>query len=272
MHQINDLISFCLNAAKNHHGYVWGGRGKIYDEKERDYLYRIYQTSAYNRTYYYTTQWNRWKNTVVYDCSGLFQAFRNVDQTAQGLYNSCIYRTSFSGMNPLPGTLLFVYSPSSKKIVHVGLYLGCGLCVHCKSSVSGVIVEDVRKRGWTHAGQASWLTYSGAEPSKNDWVLRLQKELNKTYGAGLAEDNTAGPKTLQAAITLKKGKRGTIVKLAQERLNAFGCGCGSTDGIAGVKFERAVKEFQTVYVRSAEEDIDGIITAGNKTWKKLLDL
>lgn len=272
MDSVKTLTLFCLNAAMNHHGYVWGGRGKLYNEQERDYLYKIYRTPAYNYTYYYTTQWNRWKNTVVYDCSGLFQAFRNIDQTAHGLYNSCISKTTFSKMSYLPGTLLFVYSSSSRKMVHVGLYIGCGLCVHCKSSISGVVVEDVRKRGWTHAGQALWLDYSGIKRSENDWVKRLQRELNKTCGKALIEDNIAGTKTLQATITLKKGKQGTVVKLVQERLNAFGCDCGREDGIAGLKFESAVRKFQRTYVRSSEKDIDGIVTAGNKTWQKLLDL
>ena len=267
---VSDIIKFCQYAAKNHHGYVWGGRGKIYDKAERNYLYRCYNTTTYNRTYYFTTQWKRWKNTVVYDCSGLFQAFRNVDQTAQGLYDSCKSKTSLSNMKYLPGTLLFVNQ--NGKMVHVGLYIGCGLCIHCKSSSAGVVIEDVRKHKWTHAGLASWLDYTGVVPSKNDWIKSLQRELNDIYKANLQEDNISGSKTLNATVTVKKGSRGTLVKLIQERLNAFGCDCGEADGVAGTKFETAVKEFQKYYVGAAQEDIDGIISGGKATWKRLLNL
>ena len=43
---------------------------------------------------------------------------------------------------------------------------------------------------------------------------------------------------------------------------------GKIDGIAGVKFTQAVKEFQ----KANGCEVDGEITARGKTWRKLLGL
>ena len=55
----------------------------------------------------------------------------------------------------------------------------------------------------------------------------------------------------------------------QRRLAALGyTSVGKIDGIAGVKFTQAVKEFQ----KDNGCIVDGEITARGKTWKKLLGL
>ena len=48
----------------------------------------------------------------------------------------------------------------------------------------------------------------------------------------------------------------------------MGFDCGAVDGIAGEKFTKAIKLFQRQYGCC----VDGIITAKNKTWKKLLGM
>ena len=59
------------------------------------------------------------------------------------------------------------------------------------------------------------------------------------------------------------------VKVVQKRLYALGyTPVGEADGIAGPKFTAAVKAFQ----KKHDCWVDGEITAGNKTWKKLLSL
>lgn len=95
------------------------------------------------------------------------------------------------------------------------------------------------------------------------WVARLQTELNNQFHKGLAVDGLRGPKTLDACVTVKRGAKGNITRLIQERLNSVGFKL-STDGIFGGGTENAVKVFQKNRGLSA----DGIV--GRNTWEWLL--
>lgn len=95
------------------------------------------------------------------------------------------------------------------------------------------------------------------------WVARLQSELNNQFHKGLAVDGLKGPKTLSACVTVKKGAKGNITKLIQERLNSVGFSL-STDGIFGRGTEKAVKVFQ----KNRGLTADGIV--GRNTWDWLL--
>ena len=92
------------------------------------------------------------------------------------------------------------------------------------------------------------------------------KDVQKATGANV--DGIAGPETLSKTVTLSKTKnaRHAAVKPVQKRLNSLGYNCGTADGIAGPKFDTAVKAFQ----KANGCAVDGEITAKNKTWKKLL--
>lgn len=95
------------------------------------------------------------------------------------------------------------------------------------------------------------------------WVARLQTELNNQFHKGLAVDGLRGPKTLDACVTVKRGAKGNITRLIQERLNSVGFKL-STDGIFGGGTENAVKVFQ----RNRGLSADGIV--GRNTWEWLL--
>lgn len=97
----------------------------------------------------------------------------------------------------------------------------------------------------------------------DEWVARLQSELNEQFDKGLKIDGLKGPKTLSACITVKRGARGNITKLIQERLNSVGFKL-STDGKFGGGTERAVKVFQ----KNRGLKQDGIV--GTNTWDWLL--
>lgn len=97
----------------------------------------------------------------------------------------------------------------------------------------------------------------------DEWVARLQRELNTQCHKGLVVDGLRGPKTLDACITVKRGARGNITRLIQERLNSVGFRLG-TDGIFGGGTEDAVKVFQ----RNRGLGADGIV--GRNTWEWLL--
>ncbi len=94
------------------------------------------------------------------------------------------------------------------------------------------------------------------------------RELQAATGA--VADGFAGAGTLSKTVTLSKirNSRHPAVKAVQKYLNSIGYDCGSPDGIAGPKFERAIKAFQ----RANGCIADGEITAGMNTWKKLLKL
>lgn len=88
---------------------------------------------------------------------------------------------------------------------------------------------------------------------------------------GASRDGIAGPETLSKTITLSEKVNAThgLVKIVQRRLLALGYSdVGTADGVAGPKFTTAVKRFQKANGCSD----DGEITAGQKTWKKLLGM
>lgn len=94
------------------------------------------------------------------------------------------------------------------------------------------------------------------------------KDVQKATGA--KTDGIAGPETLSKTITVSrtKNRRHPVVKFIQKYLNALGYNCGTVDGIAGVKFDTAVKSYQ----KSNKCITDGEITAGKNTWRSLLGM
>lgn len=94
------------------------------------------------------------------------------------------------------------------------------------------------------------------------------KDVQSAIGAKV--DGIAGSETLSKTVTVSKSKnnRHAVVKPLQTYLNSLGYNCGTVDGIAGTKFDTAVKEYQKDNGCVA----DGEITAGKMTWKKLLGL
>lgn len=98
--------------------------------------------------------------------------------------------------------------------------------------------------------------------SKNyhSWIARLQEECNKQGFSNQKVDGIAGPNTLNGSPMVRRGARGNITKLIQEKLGI------SADGIFGANTEVAVKNYQRINGLS----VDGIV--GRNTWRKLLNL
>ena len=95
------------------------------------------------------------------------------------------------------------------------------------------------------------------------------RDIQKAFGATV--DGIAGPETLNSTITLSAilNRKHEAIRAVQRRLATLGyTSVGKVDGIAGVKFTKAVKEFQ----KNNGCEVDGEITARDKTWKKLLGL
>lgn len=106
------------------------------------------------------------------------------------------------------------------------------------------------------------------KPSGDDWVRRLQEELNKQgfkdyEGKALIADGIDGKRTKSACPTIKKGAKGGITRLIQERLVSVGFSL-NIDGDFGPTTKEKVKKFQKN--RGLTED--GIV--GPNTWEYLL--
>lgn len=115
-------------------------------------------------------------------------------------------------------------------------------------------------------------TTSATPATSTETYTRTQfiKEVQAAIGAKV--DGVAGSETLSKTVTVSKSKnnRHAVVKPIQKYLNAQGFSCGTEDGIAGSKFDTALKSFQSKVV--GMKNPDGEATAKKNTWKKLLGL
>lgn len=95
------------------------------------------------------------------------------------------------------------------------------------------------------------------------------KDVQRAIGAKV--DGIPGPETLSKTVTVsnKKNRTHPIVKPIQRRLAVLGyADVGKADGIAGVKFACAVRQFQKDNVCV----VDGVITAKAKTYRTLFKM
>lgn len=155
--------------------------------------------------------------------------------------------------------------------------LGIGLYETAKDGHFVHVDTRTKKYFWYGQGEAKRTTFGGAveaptKPSVEASTYDLKqfvKDVQKACGA--AVDGIAGPETLSKTVTVSstKNTKHAVVRAIQKRLLALGYSdVGEADGIAGPKFDKAVKQFQAA--NSCE--VDGEITKRNKTWKKLLGM
>ncbi len=111
-------------------------------------------------------------------------------------------------------------------------------------------------------------TQSTVTATGDDWVRRLQQECNKQGYSKQKVDGVAGPATLAGCPTVRKGAKGNITKLIQEKLLSLGYKLPKwgADGSFGGETVDAVELFQEAKGLS----IDGVV--GQNTWRKLLNL
>jgi len=95
------------------------------------------------------------------------------------------------------------------------------------------------------------------------------KDVQKACGATV--DGIAGTQTLSKTVTVSiiNNRKHAVVKAIQKRLLALGyTQVGTADGIAGIKFNIAIRQYQ----KDNKLVVDGVITAKGQTWKKLLGM
>lgn len=204
---VMELVQFMEQAYQDKWGYVWGAGGEVYTEAVAKRLHSIYKTAKYDATYYLTTQLKRWGGRRVADCSGLIQAFRGLDDTANGLMQKCKEVGLLRDFDGSIGRLVFCVQTGAAN--HVGIMVSGGYVIHSTNSERGVIKErlSTSNRGWTHYGVPLWVDYAFNRPtakvtnksSLND-ICWLQNRLNEVTQAKLVVDGIYGAKT-QIALT-----------------------------------------------------------------------
>lgn len=133
--------------------------------------------------------------------------------------------------------------------------------------------HELEKLGIAYAkAAAEYLKLTNKPASEKNDVYALEQFIRDVQAAiGAKVDGIAGPETIGKTVTVSacKNHKHPVVKPIQKRLYALGYTMvGEADGVAGVKFEAAVNEFQ----RKNHCWVDGEVTAGNKTWRKLLGM
>lgn len=160
-----------------------------------------------------------------------------------------------------------------KKTKSPALLVECCFCdnqedanLYDAESMANAIVKGITNQvaAVQHSQPAQPSQPTSSKPSGYDeWIARLQAECNAQGFSNQTVDGINGPNTLAGCPTVKKGARGNITKLIQERLNSVGFSL-DCDGIFGDETHNAVKVFQ----KNRSLTRDGIV--GKNTWSWLL--
>ena len=122
---------------------------------------------------------------------------------------------------------------------------------------------------WYGHGQEQRTTFGGAPVAVQEGYSMEQFIRDVQDATGSKVDGIAGPETIGNTPTVSRyvNREHAVVEFIQKRLLALGYAeVGKADGIAGAKFTSAVAHFQ----QDNGCSVDGEITAGKTTWKKLL--
>ncbi len=123
----------------------------------------------------------------------------------------------------------------------------------------------------TRTQKSFW--HSHAQVDRESFLGYTQKQFicDVQAAIGTKVDGIAGPETMSKTPTVSRwrNRKHPVVKPVQKRLCALGYTVvGEADGIAGRKFDNALRNFQ----KSHGCVVDGEMTAGKKTWQQLLGM
>lgn len=175
----------------------------------------------------------------------------------RGIKGSNLYVTHYTKMTAMLIEVCFIDTQSD-----VELYKSIGNNKIADAIVRGLVgttttISNISRPVEQKATTTSYKAYD---------IAILQQELNSQCNANLVVDNVAGPKTLNACITVRQGARGNITRWIQNKLNSLGYNCGVADGIFGNGTKQAIMKLQS----SRGLTVDGIV--GKNTWRALLGM
>lgn len=96
------------------------------------------------------------------------------------------------------------------------------------------------------------------------------KDCQRIFGLSVTGKPNQALLNKTITVSSKTNRTHRIVKYIQKYLKTLGYPIGTIDGEAGSKFTKSVKSFQKKVLKFSSPD--GVISAKNKTWKKLLGL
>ena len=96
-------------------------------------------------------------NLRAFDCSGLVMwilaqmGIKISDHNANGIYYDMC--DPIERQDLIAGDLVFKKYATSKRMYHVGIYMGDGTVTHCKGRDDGVVRESINATGWNRYGR-----------------------------------------------------------------------------------------------------------------------
>ena len=153
-----------------------------------------------------------------------------------------LYELKHTNMKAMIIEVCFVES-----IGDVGLYKKLG-----HDLIGKTIAQTIANKNINNSDVESTVNNEIKSNNTDNWIKRLREECNK--------------QGFSSYPTLKKGARGNITKLLQEKLVSLGYNTNGIDGIFGIGTKKAVMSFQ----KSNGLVVDGIV--GQNTWRKLLNI
>lgn len=251
--------------------YIYGG----YGEKLCSPSFRKERASAYpeqkNNIYkncpvlsgkQSTCQGCKYNGKQAYDCAQLTRyackaAGQELVSGANSQWNNTPWeqKDTIDSLPDVPGVILY-HKNSKGKMSHTGVCIGGGKAVEAKDAKSGTVETVIKNRTWTH-----WAALPGVLSGE---VVNTPAATAKPAEPSKESQTTTTATGVISMNTLRKGSKGTQVKVLQFLLNEKGHNAGAADGIFGANTLNAVKAFQ----KAAGLAVDGVV--GKNTWSKLL--
>ena len=153
-----------------------------------------------------------------------------------------LYELKHTNMKAMIIEVCFVES-----IADVGLYKKLG-----HDTIGKTIAESIANKNINNSNIKPIVNNVTTSNNSDNWIKRLQEECNK--------------QGFNSYPTLKKGARGNITKLLQEKLVSLGYNTNGIDGIFGSATKKAIISFQ----KSNGLVVDGIV--GINTWRKIINI
>ena len=153
-----------------------------------------------------------------------------------------LYELKHTNMKAMIIEVCFVES-----IGDVGLYKKLG-----HDLIGKTIAQAITNKNINNSDVKSTVNNEIKSNNTDNWIKRLREECNK--------------QGFSSYPTLKKGARGNITKLLQEKLVSLGYNTNGIDGIFGIGTKKAIMSFQ----KSNGLVVDGIV--GQNTWRKLINI